>query len=853
MRIGYSSQYLTLSRYQQDGQAQLNDMLTQMSSGRKIQFGYQNSSVFSQTLRLDYENATLEQSKTLSTSAKSFSDNTDSALSELSKAMVNFKTKLTHAANQVHSPTSLQALANDLQAIRDHMLSISNTSIGGQYIFSGTDVTKRPFTQQGKYEGNDAHLEALIGSNNLMSYNVTGSELFAGKDSDKSRVIVTNIKNYNQTKLHPDIMTKLNKTDLAKQVYLKSSDTLRDLIGDKNDDTTDSPDEWFYLQGVRPDGSSFKSKFSFTTRFTNEESASKVQDLLDRIGREFGNTSTNKVVDVTLNEYGAIQIKDLTTGRSNIDFYMVSSDANVNNIDELTENGARVKHYVQSPFLGDRSATKVSSVNDYYDHRISQIPSTFRASDNSLATRNTRLADILGANVTNIQIGGNAANNRDGTAGAAVANYNLAITATTTVQDLIDSIKANFAGAGDIDVELTNGKIIVTDKNVLNRTDDQRHPPYDGDSSFSISLTALNAGGVAVSGFRNDYTVEYDRVAFSKSGAILSSNVSQVINKTNDYATPKTRLSDVAGASLHGEAFRIKAKDVNGIDVNIMINFSNTVPPGTTFTINGVDTIPVFNPHDAPPAVTQGRADDMTYQQLMDIVSIAMNHSNIAGTAEYAVATAPAGTLQDRKAAYENLLRASEGKVGVSLNSHGQLEIKDLIRSETRMSFMMYDTDSSNFTMNPATGRPINDEGSQLRFQANNALTIDDPHTSFFSQLDSIISAVRSGTYRAGDVIDGAYSDVLRNVGIQGGMTQIDHLSDHINKVHAKNGAQGNAFKYSLERTETLIVHTKSLRSETIDTDIANTYNNFAQLTLKYQAMLSSIGKINQLSLVNYI
>lgn len=846
MRIGYSSQYLTLARYQQSNQLQLNDLLTQMSSGRKIQFGYQNSTIYSQTLRLDYEEATLTQSKTLSTSAKSFSDNTDSALSELSKSMTNFTTKLNQAANQIHSATSLEALANDLQAIKEHMLSIANTSIGGQYIFSGTAVTTKPFDSNGNYYGNDSSLEALLGSNNLLGYNITGAELFGGKDSDKSRIIVTNVKNYNQSKLHPDIMDSLNKTGEPEEVYLKSTDKLRDLLGDNNDNPSDNPDEWFYVQGVRPDGTSFKNKFSLSPSYTNEDSAATVQDLLDRIGREFGNTSTNKVVDVTLNEYGEIQIKDLTTGRSNIDFYMISSDSNVDDLDELIESGARVKSYIQSPYLGDKTATQITSTNNYYDHRVSTLPTTLRTSDNTIAGKSSLLSDILGGGVTNLVLGGTSVNNADGTAGVAVAAYNFAITPTTTVQDLLDSIEANFAGTGDIEVEFSNGKISIIDKNVLNLTSDQREPPYDGASSFSINIQAQDGVGNPIQAFSNDYTVEYDRVAFTKSGSTLSSNVSQIINSNSEYATASTKLSAVAGASLDGDSYVMKLKDINGIDVEARLNFSNTVPPGTTFTINGVDTFPIFNPHDAPPAVTQVRADEMTYQQLMDVITVAMNYSNINATTDYIDATTGA-TLQIQKSAYEGLLQASKANIGVSLNSQGQLEIKDLLRSETRMSFMMYDsaTDDYSATMDKS--------GSALTFHSNNALTVDDPHVNFFAQLDSIIDAVRKGIYRAGDVADGTYSSDLRSVGIQGGMTQFEHLSDHVNKVHAKNGAQGNAFKYSLERTEVLIVQTKSLRSEIVDTDIASTYNDFAQLTLNYQAMLTSISKINQLSLVNYI
>ena len=78
-------------------------------------------------------------------------------------------------------------------------------------------------------------------------------------------------------------------------------------------------------------------------------------------------------------------------------------------------------------------------------------------------------------------------------------------------------------------------------------------------------------------------------------------------------------------------------------------------------------------------------------------------------------------------------------------------------------------------------------------------------------------------------------------------------IRDSVNKVHTKNGSQGNAFQYSIERSEALIVQAKTLRSETIDTDFPELYLQFSTLSMGYQAMLSTIGKVSQLSLVNYL
>ena len=63
----------------------------------------------------------------------------------------------------------------------------------------------------------------------------------------------------------------------------------------------------------------------------------------------------------------------------------------------------------------------------------------------------------------------------------------------------------------------------------------------------------------------------------------------------------------------------------------------------------------------------------------------------------------------------------------------------------------------------------------------------------------------------------------------------------------------GNALQYSYERSEILIVQAKTLKSDIVDTDMSEASMQLSQLQLNYQAMLSSIGKITKLSLVNYL
>ena len=114
--------------------------------------------------------------------------------------------------------------------------------------------------------------------------------------------------------------------------------------------------------------------------------------------------------------------------------------------------------------------------------------------------------------------------------------------------------------------------------------------------------------------------------------------------------------------------------------------------------------------------------------------------------------------------------------------------------------------------------------------------------------LDEAIRSVREGRFGA----DGSGSDP-RNSGIQNAIQKVDDLTDHVGRQHAQAGVQSQSLQSAIERSDTLILSSMTLRSETLDTDIAEASLRLQQLTLNYQAMLSTVGKVSQLSLVNYL
>jgi len=326
----------------------------------------------------------------------------------------------------------------------------------------------------------------------------------------------------------------------------------------------------------------------------------------------------------------------------------------------------------------------------------------------------------------------------------------------------------------------------------------------------------------ATSSVSNIDALLYDRTEFSKNGSILTLAEPQIINETNAFATASTKLSEVSGSSLDGATFKYEGITTSGNPYDIDIDFAST---GSTFTDNVTgNTYNIYNMNTPRSAVD---ADEMSYQQLTDVM-------NMAITGNYPASTPGTG------AEYDAAIISANFQGEYSLSYDGKLEFQDKLNSSSLAEISLYDSNSGNFS---GTSNP-----SVMTFNSNNALTIKDPKTDFFKDLNEMITAVENHK----NYPDHADGDI-RNIGIENSITKIDSLQDHILRTHSKVGAQSNALTASLERTQLLEISTMTLRSQTIDTDLAEASLKLTQLSLNYEAMLSTVGRISKLNLVNYL
>ena len=438
-----------------------------------------------------------------------------------------------------------------------------------------------------------------------------------------------------------------------------------------------------------------------------------------------------------------------------------------------------------------------------------------------------------------------------------------------TVDNLLTEIGLSFGNTGGLDVVNVSmngsGQIIVEDKvkgsskldfHIVGATD------FSGGAAANVNninlldgattdySTIAGAPGLyvkefvkspyssATAGITNIDSLLYDRTNFTKNGSKLTSSIPQILKAyntstnpsveldKNSFATASTKISDVADLSqgtadtLDGTTLNLEGTDVNGVAYTATVNF---LTAGSTFTING-STYDMFNA-DSSRSLTA--ADDMTYQQLMDVMNMAITGNPPA---------AAPGLSTD----YDTAITNANTLGNTHLTFDGKIEFTDINNSNSNAVIALYDSTAGDFT--------AGSDSSVMTFNTNNSITVRDAKTNFFETINQVITSVEN--YKNNP---DASSGNMRDIGIQNGIQAIEDLQDHIFRVHAHIGSNSNALSTSLERSEILELSTITLRSSVIDTDLAETSLRLTQLSLNYEAMLSTVGKVSRLSLVNYL
>ncbi|AJD03387.1 TPA: flagellar hook-associated protein FlgL [Campylobacter lari] len=744
MRISNQYNYYTSIQNYTDGQSLLNKYNLQLQTGQLIQHSWENANIYINGSRLEYEMANIGQIIQGTQAAQEMAKNTDTALKNITELLEKFKTLLVKASSDGNSQTSREAIAKELKLVRDSIVNIANTSINGQYLFAGSNTATKPFDKYGNYTGNKDNIFVVSGAGTQIPYNIPGWDLFFKPDSNISKIISTNVSmidgrydvNSNpEQKKYLDEESKFSY--LIGQNYVKNGGLDPDKDFDYADSKLPFPSSSMYIQGVRPDGTSFKATI-------NVGPEDKIGDVLENIGKLYGNTDANKVVEVTMNDSGQIEIKNLQEGNSSLDFHAVAMTPQLQDADQIRD-------------LSEAAAAEGISM-DEVTNRIMQA--------------------AHGGDLNNTK--------------------------------------------SPVTIEV-NGEQFTVD---IHKTD----------------FIKSNINGNKTNG------ADFD-VPFEKDGNTVFGNVSQVIKGTSEYATDSTKLSEVlanANGDMKGQKLEMEITSKSGQKYKVEIDLENSKvsyqdPNDPTQTISFPITHSQYNEATGTSVGMQTRPEDITYGQLNDIIGMFASDKVPTTT----INANPNGTINngDFQTIQQNI-NDSKDFVEVSMDYKGRISITDKFSTNTNIGLTLKDSNSNSGF--PPAGEVSN--GSGFVFSANNSLTIDDPNIDLIKDLDEMIDAVLNGNMRA----DSEGSDP-RNTGLQGALERIDHLQDHVRKMQTTIGAYTNNIEETNKRMTFLNINVASIKSGVTDADYGQTYMQFMQTMVSYQAMLSATSKISQISLLNYL
>ncbi|HJE66894.1 MAG TPA: flagellar hook-associated protein FlgL [Campylobacter avium] len=597
----------------------------QLNSGYQISNSYEGANTYIDSARLEYEIQTLEQVEKAASMASEMMKNTDSALEQMVSLISQFQVKVTQAVNATQSQTSREAIAKELTRIKEEIVNLANTSVNGQYLFSGSLTNTKPFDIYGNYFGNQEDLNIVTGDRTTNSYNIPGYDLFFKPDNDFYKQITTNVS---FTDNRYNLVDNPDKTR-----YLTASDSFKNLVGlnyfEDNawldpkkhfeDEPLDLPPTVLYVQGKRPDGTSFKSSVLV-------EPDDTLQSMFDKIGAVYGNTSTNKVVDISINESGQIQIKDLKQGNNSLDFHAVAftpqfeSEEQYHDVLESLENQGNTLEDLTNAIMQEAlnaSGGDITNLNPPVTVGIDGVNYEFGLSSTEFISGNMTDTDgnqINGADYDNVfferdgnKVYGNVSQIIQASGEYASESTKLSEVSGTSLENTVLNLTVNSKGGNTYEVSVDLGNSTVSYTNAAGQV-----------VSFPIMQTDPLTGnsGIVTPSNEISYKQLNDIIGLFASDQVPTTSINAVNNQINaaDYQTYQTALQDsksTVEVNLDYKG-RITVTDrlATGTNIGVAIHDSNSTqfaqPPfsttanvteGASLSFNANNALIIDEPH----------------------------------------------------------------------------------------------------------------------------------------------------------------------------------------------------------------------------------------------------------------
>jgi flagellar hook-associated protein 3 FlgL len=168
----------------------------QLATGKRITKPSDDPVVAMKGMEYRTDLTEVEQFKRNLSEVYSLMDNSDAALDEAGQALHRIRELTVQASNGTYEDGQRSAIADEINQLRDHMISISNTKVAGKYIFNGTNTTNPPVAQDGTVStpvnNNAINIEVTKGIK--LKSNIDQTNVFTQTMFDDLKNLVSDLK-----------------------------------------------------------------------------------------------------------------------------------------------------------------------------------------------------------------------------------------------------------------------------------------------------------------------------------------------------------------------------------------------------------------------------------------------------------------------------------------------------------------------------------------------------------------------------------------------------------------------------------------------------------------------------------
>ncbi len=156
----------------------------QVSSGRRLQQASDDPAAAVIGLREREEIRAVDRYREANDSVDSRLRVVDSVLSDIVTSLTTAQTRAAAGRTTILTPAQREAIALEIEGVREAVFTAVNTSYRGIYLFAGADTTNAPYTKAGAvvsaYQGNATEVSVDVSRTSSVAVTVDGGEMLQG-------------------------------------------------------------------------------------------------------------------------------------------------------------------------------------------------------------------------------------------------------------------------------------------------------------------------------------------------------------------------------------------------------------------------------------------------------------------------------------------------------------------------------------------------------------------------------------------------------------------------------------------------------------------------------------------------